>query len=80
MPIVRQPLLLSLGFAMLCVWTVPIASLLVSLFAPTLSVRLTLMTEAAVILLAAIAGGILLAYRTVGISSPQAAMSVPEKD
>jgi hypothetical protein len=38
------------------------------------------MTEAAVMLLAAIAGSILLAYRTVGTSSPQVAMSVPEKD
>jgi hypothetical protein len=38
------------------------------------------MTEAAVMLLAAITGGILFAYRTIGTSSPQVAMSVPEKD
>jgi len=80
MPIMRRPLLLSLGFAMLCVWAVPIVSILVSLFAPTLSVRLTPMTEAAVVLLAAIAGGVLLTYRTARTSSPQVAMSVSEKD
>ena len=80
MPIVRQPLLLSLGFAMLCLWAIPIVSLLTSLVAPMLSVRLTPMTEAAVMLLAAIAGGILILYRTVGTSGPQVAVSVPEKD
>jgi hypothetical protein len=80
MPILRRPLLISLGFAMLCAWAIPIVSLLISLFSATLSIRLDSMTEAAIMLLVTIAGAILLIYRPMETSGPVVATSVPEKD
>lgn len=68
--LMTKPGAISLGYALACLWAVPIALLIVSLLTPTLSMRITIITEAAIILIATIAGGILLTRRRPAITKP----------
>jgi len=52
-----------LAYALVCVWSAPLTILVTALFVPTISMRMAVMTEIAIILIATIAGGVLLMHR-----------------
>jgi len=70
--VMKRPAAISLGYAFFCVWSVPIVILIMSLLIPTISMRITTITEAAIILIATIAGGVLLTRRKPAIARPSA--------
>ena len=58
--IMKKPGIIALAYALVCVWSAPLTILVTALFVPTISMRMAVMTEIAIILIATIAGGVLL--------------------
>jgi len=61
--LIRKPVLITVLYASICLVSVPAVVFLVSLFLPTISMRLSIMTEIAIILLVAIGGAVILTFR-----------------
>ena len=66
--IMRRPALVAIGYGLICIWSAPLVALIVSLFAPTISMRSSITTEVAIVLLTTIAVGLVL---TRGIGAGQ---------
>jgi len=73
--VMKRPAAISLGYAFVCLWSVPIVIFIMSLLIPTISMRITTITEAAIILIANIAGGVFLTRR-----KPAIARQSPRKE
>jgi len=58
--LMRRPLGIAIAFAILALWSAPLTILVMSLFAPNIALRLTVVTEAAIMLIAAIIGIVIL--------------------
>ena len=68
----KVPAGVALAYALVCVWSAPLAVLVLSLFAPTVSMRVDILAEISIMLVAAIGGGVLLLRRKpVGIITPK---------
>lgn len=61
--LIRKPVLITVLYASICLVSVPAVVFLVSLFLPTMSMRISIMTEMAIILLVAIGGAVILTFR-----------------
>lgn len=55
-----RPTVLSLAFAMLCLWSVPIVSMAVGLLLPTVTMRITETAEISIVMITLVAGALLL--------------------
>ena len=58
--ITKKPVLIAASYSLLCVWSVPVTTLVLGLFVPTLSMSISAMTEAAIMLMAVIVGAVIL--------------------
>ena len=54
----KGPTAISLGYALVCVWSAPLVILVLSFFLPTVSTRVTILSEISIILVTAIAGAV----------------------
>jgi hypothetical protein len=61
--LLKRPALIALTFALICLFSAPIVTLVMSLLAPTASVRITPITEIAIILIVTVVGAIALTRR-----------------
>lgn len=59
----NRQMMLSALFGILCLWSVPLVTFMISLFVPGLSMRMTTVSEIAIVLLAAALVGTILTYR-----------------
>lgn len=62
--VVRNAALVSVGYALVCIWSAPIAILVVSLFSPTLAMNVSILVEISILLVITVAGGVLMMRRT----------------
>ena len=68
----KIPAGVALAYALVCVWSAPLAVLVLSLFAPTVSMRVDILAEISIMLVATIGGGVLLLRRKPsGIITPK---------
>ena len=68
----KIPAGIALAYALVCVWSAPLAILVLSLFAPTVSMRVDILAEISIMLVATIGGGVLLLRRKPsGIITPK---------
>lgn len=68
----KVPAGVALAYALVCVWSAPLAVLVLSLFAPTVSMRVDILAEISIMLVATIGGGVLLLRRKpMGIITPK---------
>ena len=68
--VVRGAAATSVGYALACIWSVPITLLIVSLFAPTVAIGVSTFSEVSIMLVITILGGILILRRTPSIRRP----------
>jgi len=61
--LLKRPAIIALTFALICLFSAPVVTLVMSLLAPTASVRVTPITEIAIILVATVVGSIALTRR-----------------
>ena len=61
--LLKRPAMIALTFAIVCLFSAPVVILVMSLIAPTTSIRLTPMTEIAIMLIATVVGAIALTRR-----------------
>jgi hypothetical protein len=69
--VVRSAATTSLGYALVCIWVAPIAALIISLFLPTVAMRMSTFAEICMMLVATIAGGVLILRRRPRIATPE---------
>ena len=55
----RRPAIVALIFAIVCIWSAPLSVLVLSFFAPTVSMRVDILAEISIMLVATIAGAAL---------------------
>lgn len=58
--LMRRPLAIAITYSIVALWSAPLTILVMSLFIPTISIRLSVITEAAIMLIAAIVGVVIL--------------------
>ncbi len=68
--VVRRAAVLSVGYALVCIWSAPLTILVVSLFTPTIAMSASTLAEIAIILVATIAGAIIALRRKPAIVRP----------
>jgi hypothetical protein len=78
-PLMRRPLAISLVYAFICLWCVPLLVLALGVFFPTVFARVSTMTEIALMLTVTITGGIALTYREATRTTIQMAVQNAEK-
>jgi len=61
--LMRKPLATAITFSILALWSAPLTILVMSLFIPTISTRLSVISEAAIMLIATIVGVVILTRR-----------------
>ena len=59
----KRPGAIALAYALLCIWSAPLAVLVLSFFAPSVSMRVDILAEISILLVATIAGGVLMLRR-----------------
>jgi hypothetical protein len=68
--VVKKAAWISVGYALICIWSVPMTILVVSLFSPTIAIGVSTLAETSIILVATIAGGMLVLQRKPAIVRP----------
>jgi hypothetical protein len=61
--LLKRPAIIAITFTLICLFSAPLVILVVSLFAPTTSMRITPMTEIAIILIVTVGGAVALTRR-----------------
>jgi uncharacterized membrane protein YqjE len=61
--LLKRPAIIAVIFALICLFSAPVVILVMSLLAPTTSMRITPMTEIAIILIVTVVGAIALTRR-----------------
>lgn len=59
----RRPGAIALAFALVCIWSVPLFTLILSIFAPTVSARMDTLTEISILWVVTIAGAVFMLRR-----------------
>ncbi len=68
--VVKKAAVLSVVFALICIWSAPVTIFIVSLFVPTIAMSTSTLTEIAIILVATIAGSLVAMRRKPEITRP----------
>lgn len=69
--VIRKAAYISVGYSLVCLWSAPIAVLVISVFAPTIAMSISTLGEIAIIMVATIASGLLVLRRKPMIVKPQ---------
>ena len=54
----KRPTAISLSYALACIWSAPLVVLVLSFFLPTVSTRVTILSEISIVMVTAIAGAV----------------------
>lgn len=68
--LLKRPAMVAVMFAVICLFSAPVTLLIVSLFAPTTSIRITPTTEMAITLTVTVAGAVLLTRKMPQMAKP----------
>jgi hypothetical protein len=68
--VVRRAAYVSVAYSLVCLWSAPLVVLVVSLFSPTIAMSMTTLGEISIMMVATIAGGLLVLRRKPRITTP----------